>query len=179
MTSLFSCKWQQQWLAFFLCASTRLNCSRVLTVVRTPHDPAWIEQLRMLSHFYSDMGSNKFSKVHACISQNFKSVLCLLKQKICFKQVFCYSENNMWEMNTFKLEIPVRNKTISNDINKSCPPENCWLLPWHTSVATQHFMMLKRHNLQDNVLMPLKIVDQILYIRWNTTQSHKQREFSA
>lgn len=140
MTSLFSCKWQQQWFAFFLCASTRLNCSHVLTIVRTP---AWTEQLRMLSHFYSDMGSTEISKVLAYSSQNFKSVLCSLKQKICFRHVFCYLENSTWEMNVYKLEIPIRNQAISNDIRKSCPLEDCWLLPCHTSMATQHFMMLK------------------------------------
>lgn len=144
MTSLFSCKWQQQWLAFFLCAYTRLNCSLALTIVRIPHDPAWIEQFRILSHFYSDLDSNKISKAHACSSQIFKSVLCLSKQKICFKQVFCYSENSEWEMNNFKLEIPTWNQANSNDISKSYPPENCWLLPCHTSTATQHFMMPKR-----------------------------------
>lgn len=110
-------------VACFLCASISLNCSRVLTIVRTLHDTTWIEQFRVLSQFYSNMGSNNISKVTACSSQNFKSVLCVLKQKICFKQLFCCSENIMWEKNTFKLEIPVWNQEISNDSGKCFPSE--------------------------------------------------------
>lgn len=131
-------------VACFLCASVRLNRSHVLTIVRNLHDTAWIEQFRVLSHFYSDTGSNNISKVTACSSQNFKSVLCVLKQKICFKQVFCCLENTTWEANTFELEIPVWNQEISDDSSKSFLSENHWLISCHTFMASQHFMMPKK-----------------------------------